>query len=221
MIFIIEILFKEIEAAKEEVGKATDIVKEAEAAVKEQKDQLAKQNSEINSRTVAKEKIAKSIEDWKLAVQEMNHKVKSAESDLDGAKVRVKNMLTEHQWIKDDRHAFGKPNTQYDFKANNPQEAGKRIQKLEGSQEKLAKTVNTRAMNMLEKAEEQYSDLLKKKEIVEADKAKITETIKELDIMKKVLVCDYIITMISICICCIIIFINVLFVLHSRHFKRV
>jgi structural maintenance of chromosome 2 len=66
-----------------------------------------------------------------------------------------------------------------------PVEAGRRIQKLEETKEKLKKNVNTRAMNMFSKAEEQYTDLMKRKQIVEADKAKINETIKELDIKKK------------------------------------
>ena len=43
-------------------------------------------------------------------------RVKSAESDLEAATQRVKSMLAEHAWIKDDRQTFGKPNTQYDFK---------------------------------------------------------------------------------------------------------
>ena len=74
------------------------------------------------------------------------------------------------------------------------------------SQDKLSKTVNMRAMNMLGKAEErvslassstcmvsssssglcgscgvQYNDLLKKKDIVAIDKTKIVKLIEELD----------------------------------------
>lgn len=176
---------QEIEVSKEEVRKATQEVKEAEERVKEYKDQLSKQNSEINARTAAKEKIVKTIDEEKLKIQEMKHKVNKAEEDMQGSKTRVRTMMEEYSWIKDDRQSFGKPNTLYDFKSTNPTEAGKRIQKLEGSKEKLAKSVNTRAMNMFIKAEEQYNDLMKKKEIVENDKSKIMETIKELDIMKK------------------------------------
>ena len=91
----------------------------------------------------------------------------------------------EYEWIALEKESFGKVNTVYDFKATNPNEAAKRIQKLEGSQEKMAKTINVRAMNMLTKAQEQHDDLISKKDIVENDKAKIMDTIKELDIMKK------------------------------------
>lgn len=175
----------EIESYKLEVEKAITDVKEAEMVVKDKKDQMAQKNQEINSRSSAKEKLKKQIEEFKLQVQELSHKVGKAGDDLEHAKIRVSHMLEDHQWIQGDRQSFGQPNTIFDFKQTNPQEAAKRIQKLEGTSDKLSKTVNTRAMNMLSKAEEQYDDLIKKKDIVEMDKAKITETIQELDKMKK------------------------------------
>ena len=175
----------EIETAKEGLKTLTEEVKEAEDAVKGQKDELALKNTEISDKNANMGKIQKLNEERKLSIQEMTHKVKKAADDAENAKSRVKSMLQEYDWIKDDRQSFGKPNTTYDFKATNPTDAGKRIQKLEGAQEKLKKSVNMRAMNMLAKAEEQYNDLIKKKEIVETDKNKIMETIHELDIMKK------------------------------------
>ena len=84
-------------------------------------------------------------------------------------------MLDKYEWISDDRKFFGQPNTAYDFKANNPKEAEKAIQKLEETKNKLEKSVNMRAMTMLGKAEEQYNDLMKKKVTVENDKAKIEQ----------------------------------------------
>ena len=64
-------------------------------------------------------------------------------------------MLQKYEWISDERKYFGQPNTAYDFKATDPKEAGRRIQKLQDTKDKLAKSVNMRAMNMLGKAEEQ------------------------------------------------------------------
>ena len=64
-------------------------------------------------------------------------------------------MLQTYDWIADERKYFGQQNTAYDFKANDPKEAGKRMQKLTETKEKLSKNVNMRAMNMLTKAEEQ------------------------------------------------------------------
>jgi len=68
---------------------------------------------------------------------------------------QVDQMLIDHAWILEEKKYFGQPNTSYDFKANDPKEAGRRIQKLEETRDKLSKSVNMRAMNMLGKAEEQ------------------------------------------------------------------
>jgi chromosome segregation ATPase len=87
-------------------------------------------------------------------------------------------MLEAYEWISDDKKFFGQPNTAYDFKANDPKEAGKQIKTLEEKQSKLEKSVNMRAMTMLGKAEEQYNDLIRKKVTVENDKAKIEQVRK-------------------------------------------
>lgn len=64
-------------------------------------------------------------------------------------------MLNQYEWIAEDEHFFGQPNTAYDFKETDPHEAGKRIQRLQEIKDKLSRSVNTRAMNLLGKAEEQ------------------------------------------------------------------
>lgn len=67
---------------------------------------------------------------------------------------QVARMLQEHDWIHSERQFFGQPNTPYDFKTNNPREAGQRLKKLEETTTKLERNVNKRAMNMLNEAEE-------------------------------------------------------------------
>lgn len=67
---------------------------------------------------------------------------------------QVSRMLEENDWIQSERQFFGQPNTAYDFKSNNPREAGQRLKKLEETTAKLERNVNKRAMNMLNEAEE-------------------------------------------------------------------
>ncbi|NXS93446.1 SMC2 protein, partial [Jacana jacana] len=95
--------------------------------------------------------------------------------------LQVTKMLEEYEWIPSDRALFGQPNTAYDFKTIDPQEAAEKLQKLQEKKQKLGRNVNMGAMNMLSEAEERYNDLMKKKRIVENDKSKILATIKELD----------------------------------------
>ena len=73
--------------------------------------------------------------------------------------IQVDQMLLDHAWILEEKKYFGHANTAYDFKANDPKEAGRRIQKLQETKDKLSKSVNMRAMNMLGKAEEQVGYL--------------------------------------------------------------
>ncbi len=95
-------------------------------------------------------------------------------------------MMEKHEWISVDRRFFGEAGSAYDFKATDPKEAAKRIQRLEENKEKLEGNVNMRAMTMLDKAEVQYNDLMRKKATVETDKAKIKKVIEELDRKKRI-----------------------------------
>ena len=49
------------------------------------------------------------------------------------AKKTVEAMLAKYDWIAVDMRFFGQPNTAYDFSANDPKEAQKKIQKLEAT----------------------------------------------------------------------------------------
>lgn len=69
--------------------------------------------------------------------------------------LQVEDMLQAHEWIVDEKKYFGQKNTAYDFEANDPKEASRKLQKLQDTRDKLSKNVNMRAMNMLGKAEEQ------------------------------------------------------------------
>uniref|UniRef100_A0A8C7JS00 Structural maintenance of chromosomes protein n=1 Tax=Oncorhynchus kisutch TaxID=8019 RepID=A0A8C7JS00_ONCKI len=120
-----------------------------------------------------------------LKIKELEHNISKHRKDSQDAAAKVSRMLEEHEWISQERGLFGQPNTGYDFKVNNPKEAGQRLRKLEESKTRLERSVNKRAMNMLSQAEERYNDLMKKKRIVENDKSKILQTIEELDQKKK------------------------------------
>ena len=159
---------------------------EAKDAVKEQKEAVASTNKEISHAQAKVEKLKKSIKDAELEIQQLKHKMTKAADEAKEAKRCVEDMLEKYEWIAVDKKFFGQPNTAYDFQNNDPHEAKKKIQKLEATKEKLQKSVNMRAMNMLGKAEEQYGDLIRKKTTVENDKAKIQKVIEELDAKKKV-----------------------------------
>lgn len=66
-------------------------------------------------------------------------------------------MMTKYEWIESDRQFFGKPNGLYDFEQHNPKEVSAKLPKLQELKNKLSRAVNTRAVNLLGKEEEQVT----------------------------------------------------------------
>jgi len=129
--------------------------------------------------------LSKQCEEKKLHIQELKHKIAKATDDAKSAAREVERMLAKYEWISVDRKFFGQPGSAFDFKATDPREAAKRIKTLEENKEKLEGNVNMRAMTMLDKAEAQYNDLMRKKATVETDKSKIKKVIEQLDAKKR------------------------------------
>uniref|UniRef100_A0A7M5XBT0 SMC hinge domain-containing protein n=2 Tax=Clytia hemisphaerica TaxID=252671 RepID=A0A7M5XBT0_9CNID len=155
--------------------------KEAEQALAQQKETLRLCSEKINEKSKEKNAFVKETSSNQLKLKEMEHKILKVNKDAQDAAQKVEYMLEKYDWIANEKQYFGQENTAYDFQANDPKDAAKQLTRLNETKEKLGKSVNMRAMNMLGKAEEKYNDLMKKKKIVENDKKKIEEVIKDLD----------------------------------------
>ncbi|XP_077867621.1 structural maintenance of chromosomes protein 2-like [Saccoglossus kowalevskii] len=129
-------------------------VKEAQSDLNKQKQKLKECDKDINTKSSEMQKLKSEDNDTQLKIQELEHKISKHNKDSKDAAKMVEDMLQQYEWISTERQFFGQSNTAYDFKANDPKEAGRRIQKLKETRDKLAKNVNQRAMNMLSKAEE-------------------------------------------------------------------
>ncbi|XP_056265263.1 structural maintenance of chromosomes protein 2 [Pseudoliparis swirei] len=177
-----------VAAIKEQIDSMACIVSQNKEAVRKAQEELANQkevimaqDKELKGKSMEANKIREQNNEVLLKIKELEHNISKHRKDSQDAADKVSRMLEEHDWIRSERQFFGQPNTSYDFKTNNPREAGQRLKKLETTTTKLERNVNKRAMNMLNEVEERYNDLMKKKRIVENDKAKILQTIKELD----------------------------------------
>ncbi|CAE1242244.1 SMC2 [Acanthosepion pharaonis] len=176
---------QQMEDVNEQLAETNAQVKEAQENLNKQKELLNACNQEIR---VANKEL-KDFQDKKkkinLEIQQLDHKKTKLQKESKDTVSQVENLLKKYDWITDEKKFFGKPNTAYDFEANDPVVAEARIHKLQETKDKLCHTINMRAMNMLEKAEEEYNDLMKKRKIVLNDKMKIAQVIAELDEMKK------------------------------------
>ncbi|NP_001027796.1 structural maintenance of chromosomes protein 2 [Takifugu rubripes] len=163
------------------VSQNKEAVRKAQEELTKQKEVIMAQDKELKVKSSEANHLREQNNEVQLKIKELEHNINKHRKDTQDAADKVSRMLEEHDWIHSARQSCGQPNTSYDFKTNNPKEAGQRLKRLEETKDKLERNVNRRAMNMLSEAEERYNDLMKKKRIVESDKTKILQTIEELD----------------------------------------
>ncbi|KAF6127303.1 structural maintenance of chromosomes 2 [Phyllostomus discolor] len=171
----------QIEAMAAEVAKSKESLNKAQEEMTKQKEVITAQDNVIKAKYAEVAKHKEQNNDSQLKIKELDHNISKHKREAEDAAAKVSKMLKDYDWINAEKHLFGLPNSAYDFKTNNPKEAGQRLQKLQEMKEKLGRNVNMRAMNVLTEAEERYNDLMKKKRIVENDKSKILATIEDLD----------------------------------------
>lgn len=92
----------------------------------------------------------------------------------------------DYPWILSEEPHFGKAGGDYDWESNEPEKMFADYEKANATIETLAKKVNKKVMQMFEKAEQEYNELKRKKDVVENDKQKIEEVMDELDEKKRV-----------------------------------
>ncbi|VFQ80543.1 unnamed protein product [Cuscuta campestris] len=120
-----------------------------------------------------------------LEKKRLENEVKHKEIDQKDWSLKVEKLLEKHVWIASEKQLFGKSGTDYDFSAHNPRKTKDEFEKLQAEQSGLEKRVNKKVMAMFEKAQEEYNDLIAKKNIIQEDKEKIKKVIEELDEKKK------------------------------------
>ena len=129
--------------------------------------------------------LAKAVEEATLEAKKLSVTLTRLEKEQEHATKVVASMAKKHPWIETEKDAFGVSGGDYDFEDNNPDDASRELKRLQNETESLSKKVNKKVMSMIEKAEGEYTELLRKRKVVENDKKKIQAVIEELDIQKK------------------------------------
>ncbi len=112
-------------------------------------------------------------------------RLESLRKGIADAADRVAGLEREYPWIPSEAPQFGRPGGDYDWAANDPTAAFAEFERAGATIEALARKVNRKVMQMFEKAEQEYTELKRKKDVVEADKSKIEEVMEELDEKKR------------------------------------
>lgn len=173
------------ETLQQELEEIKDKIKELQNSIKEKKNIINQQNKEMQGLITRKEDIIKQNKELELDIKKLNHEINDIKKCAADCKHKVLELTRKYEWIEQEKAYFGKEGGIYDFKVNKPDEMEQKVHHLEGMREKLRRNINTRAISLLDKEEEEYNETLKRKKIVENDKKKILETIQHLDEKKK------------------------------------
>ncbi|KOC65212.1 Structural maintenance of chromosomes protein 2 [Habropoda laboriosa] len=162
----------ELEEKAKSLGQELDEIKanvnQLQCDINERKTVINQQNAFMKKLITRKEDIIKQSKEAELDIQKLNHEINSIKNIATDCKERVSDLTRKYEWIEQDKIYFGKT-----------------VQRLQSMREKLSRNINTRAISLFDKEEEQYNEMMKKKKIVENDKRKILETIKYLEEKKK------------------------------------
>ena len=141
-------------------------------------------DTEMKTLSEESKKLDREMGELELEARKISHKLSRLLKDHEASEQTVNKLMEEHAWIASERNFFGRPQTDYCFETRNPAEARKRLSDLKEEQITLGQKINKKVMGMIEKAEQEYTGLMSKKDIIENDKSKITSVIKELDMKK-------------------------------------
>ncbi|KAL9181403.1 hypothetical protein ACHAXT_010208 [Thalassiosira profunda] len=184
---------KALDAAKEEaasyemkVGELKAVWEDAKALLDDLEKKLKTCSQELAALSKEKAKLIKKAESAEIEGKKMAVKITKFHSEQAKAKKFLKSMENKYAWIETEQDAFGVAGGDYDFEETNPEEMSKHLKSLQAEQSSLAKKINKKVMGMIEKAEGEYTELLRKRKVVENDKKKIQTVIENLDVKKKV-----------------------------------
>jgi structural maintenance of chromosome 2 len=181
----IEEIEGEVAVLQAKLMEVKDAYESKAAGAKEQRDKVAELEREIESMRKAISRANKRSQSSELALKKLTNKIAGFEKSKKEAAAAVNSLLGQYTWIAKDKEYFGVDGTMYEFDetdpARDPRQYRGRLDALVASQDKLSKTVNMKVMSMFDQTEKSASDLVKKKKIVEADRAKIAQAIEELD----------------------------------------
>ncbi|KAL1089842.1 hypothetical protein V6Z11_D07G048400 [Gossypium hirsutum] len=140
---------------------------------------------QISSFIKEQQKLQLKLSDIKLERKRLDNEVKQTEREQKDCSMKVDKLIEKHAWVATERQFFGKGGTDYDFASCDPLKTREELDKLQAEQSSLGKRVNKKVVAMFEKAEDEYNNLMSKKNTVENDKSKIKKTLEELDEKKK------------------------------------
>lgn len=176
---------EEMSALQQEHAKAKDAHDIASAQLSDEQAKLTGFDDELRDLEKAKSGKSKQITEESLELQKLGHSTEKAKKDEAAAQQLVTALEKEHDWIIEERDAFGRPGSPYDFRGKNVAESRASLKNVTERFQGMKKKINPKVMNMIDSVEKKEAALKNMMKTVIRDKKKIEETIVTLDEYKK------------------------------------
>ncbi|XP_022871773.1 structural maintenance of chromosomes protein 2-1-like [Olea europaea var. sylvestris] len=175
----------EVDSCKTMVASLKNNHDQAQSELNSARTKIKEHDSQITSIVKEQQKLQNRMSETNLERKRLEKEVKRVEMDQKDCALMVEKLIEKHPWIAAEKQLFGRTGSDYDFASRDPSKAREEFEILQAEQSGLEKRVNKKVMAMFEKAEDEYNDLISKKNIIENDKSKIKLVIEELDEKKK------------------------------------
>ncbi|KAF2076638.1 hypothetical protein CYY_002067 [Polysphondylium violaceum] len=172
---------KEIKRVEQLIDETKDQESDVKSALSE-KLRISRNENEVSQKLLTEiDTLTADNRDLDIQAQQLENKIKRFNKDTQDATRQVESFDKKYSWIKSEKKLFGVPHGEYDFVAKDPIKKNQEYNKIKEEVERLDKTVNKKVNSMFERTEEDFRQLINKKEIIENDKKKIEEAIQQLD----------------------------------------
>lgn len=158
---------------------------EVEAALMKERAALTAYDQEFASFRDALKDKRQAVEDGEVVIKQLDHDLDKLETDLAGSAKHLKALEKQYDWLVTDEHSLGKPGGPYDFASANMKTVMADCTTLEERQRGFSSKVNPSVMSTIDSVEKKETALKRMVHQISADKAKINDTIAELDRYKK------------------------------------
>ena len=183
---------KELESANKElssheikVQKIENEIKKINVEIYTKETESMKDEKEIREIQSKKDRLENDINNYKNDLKVLEEKIKKYEQDISDSETYIKKLKKENEWIESEMNFFGMKGTDYDFTKVNIKEECRKLVKLQEDNAILKRKVNMKVESMADQYDKEYTNLIKKKEIIIKDKVNIQKAIEELDKKRK------------------------------------
>lgn len=176
----------EVLVLETKVAETRVVFETAEKELEGERERLTSSSKALKGARKEVEDLSEKTESLSLEKAKLDSKIREASRGRAGAEKAVFKLEKNHPWIQQEKQSFGMEGGEYEFTREKLKESREKAERLEVTQEALAKKINKKAMHLFETAKEEYRELMKKKDIIEKDKEKIRRVIAGLDEKKMV-----------------------------------